>query len=40
MAVPRFGKIVEPFHVGIFVKRSHGQTYGMKSTQLVTERAM
>jgi len=26
MAVPRFGKIAKPCHVGIFVKRAYGQT--------------
>ena len=38
MAVPHFGEIAEWHHVGIFVKRSYGQTHEMKSTQLVTER--
>jgi len=26
MAVPHFGKIAEPFHVGISVKRAYWQT--------------
>ena len=40
MAVPRFGEIAEGCQVGKFVKRSYGQTDGMKSTQIVTERDM
>jgi len=38
MEVPRFGKMAEPCHVRISVKRLYGWTYGMKSAQLVTER--
>jgi len=40
MAVPRIGKIAEPCQLGISVRWTYGQTYGMNCTQLVTERTM
>ena len=40
MAVPCIGKIAETRHVGVSVEPAQIQTYGMKSMQLVTERAI